>query len=159
MTKKLRVVVVVSLVQYGAVALSVCWANLEVQHALWVPQPGLEFGITSLLMFGIEGVRSLRPARRSPAGLAASLSSFALFFYCGTLMWMDPFMNGEDDARVLIQLTLLLPVLLANHALVRWRAWLAVAASVLFFATSFAMLAHYAGCRGGVNGFFTRFIH
>ena len=104
MSKKLRVVIRIAIVQYGAVALSVWWGIAALNHLSWVPPPGLASGTASLSLLAIQSVWCLTSPRSGLTRIKTASVSLGLFFYCGIVMVMDPFMSGESDAEVLSSL-------------------------------------------------------
>jgi hypothetical protein len=158
MKKKIRTIMIVASAQYVAIAIGMCWGYLYLVHSCWI-SPGFSTGALSFLAFGIEALRFMAKTGPTPARWRTACACVGLCLYCGHIMWADPFFNCDDDRHVIELMVLLMPFLLAINLFVRSRAWLAVLASIILFATSIAMLIHNAGCRGGAGGFFTDLVY
>jgi hypothetical protein len=156
--KSTRTIIIVILAQYVAIALGMCWGYLYVLHSCWIT-PGFFTGATSCLGFGLDGFRFLVSTRSTPARWRKSYVCIVMFLYCGFVMWKDPFLDDIDDRTFIDSMLLLMPFFLAMSSFARSAAWLAILSSVLFVATSIAMLIHNAGCRGGVTGFFIAIVY
>jgi hypothetical protein len=158
MQRKMRTIMIVVFAQYGAIALGMCWGHLELQHSYLSP-PGYFAGATSFVAFGIEALRFLITTRSTATRRRTSCVCLGLLLYCGFVMSADPFLNHDIDRDFIPSMVLLMPFLLAINSLARSGAWLAIVASVIFFATSIAMLMHNAACRGGATGFFSAYVY
>jgi hypothetical protein len=157
--RQLRMAMTVAAAQYFAAILGAGWGWAEVRHFAGIPPASLEAGCLAAMAITIDWLRFLAtPRSRSAHPIALGILP-VLACFLAWLMAADPFLFYWGDRTFVWNILLLTPLLLAMSPLVRDHAWLALAGTILFFATSIAMMVHNACCRGGFSGFFERGIY
>jgi hypothetical protein len=140
MRKRLANIALGCAVQYAAAGLGTALGLARAHHVYWLGVPCSIVGGLSVLLLSVEWLHYLAFRRsRTPAPVipwvCMTLGSYAL-----CLMYVDAFLWYYDDSSFVTGVMLLLPFLLAIGPLVGAGAWLAVAGSALFLATSLGML-------------------
>lgn len=111
----------------------------------WLPGPRAlaDAALLALLleMIRFMGSPRLRQAHRNTGILCESLLLYAAWFRNGLFGILDvPTLEYADRQGLVYKVVLLVPFLLAIGPLVRSRAWIGVAGTVLFYAVVLAML-------------------
>jgi hypothetical protein len=155
MRKQLANIALVCAVQYAAMGLGSVWGLAIVAHrGHWLHIPWSGAGALAVLMLGVDWLRYLASRRLRTAVPVIPWVSMTLSCYASWLIYAEAFLWYEDDFSFVTAVMLLLPFLLAIGPLARAGAWLAVAGSALFFATSIAMLTRNGCSITGGSGFF-----
>jgi hypothetical protein len=111
-----------------------------------------------VMLVGIEGLRFAATPRLRHSHLSCICLCLALCLYLVWLMCVEPFFV-YDNLNFIVGVLLVTPLLFAMSPLVRWRAWVGLSGTVVFFATSIAMMTQNACSRGGMTGFFEAFVY
>jgi hypothetical protein len=156
---QLRAVFVVAMAQYLSVFLGAGWGWARIEHVVFVPLPYEVAGCLAVLAIGIDWLRFLRTPRLRDADPVPQLVLMILACYLAWLMMEEPFLYYSGDETFVRNVLLLTPLLLAMSPMVRWRAWLGLLGTALFFATALAMMMHNACCHNGGNGFFEHWVY
>jgi hypothetical protein len=123
-----------------------------VEGIQWIPMYHAEACLAAVA-FATAGLRVLMtPQLRRTCRLRAWLC-LLLFCYVAWLMYTEPFVVYGDDVGFVIGVMFLTPLLLAMSPLIRCREWLGLAGTVIFFATSLAMMITNGCASGGLTGF------
>ncbi len=156
MRKKLAIVALVCALQYAAAGLGVLWGLAERYGVRWLHGRWSLAGCLAVLMLAAEWLRHLPSRRPATAQPSTPWVCVALGCYAMWLMATEAFFWYRDDSTFVVGVLTLVLFLLSICLLVRAGAWLGVAAAVLFFACSLAMLISNGFSLTGASGFFVQ---
>jgi hypothetical protein len=155
MRKRLATIALVCAVQYAAVGLGTVWGLGAAHGVRWLHGYWSAAGWLAVLMLIVESVRYFMSRQLGTVNPVTPYVCIALGSYAVWLMFVDPFFVWDvDDVIFAIDVMLLVPFLLMVGPLIRAGAWLGVAGSTLFVATSIAMLIRNGFSLKGSSGFF-----
>jgi hypothetical protein len=160
MARKWREISMIVVAQYFSALLGWCWglALLRRDAPWWRLLTLFDWKVTGVaagVAFLVEAGRTEGHPGRERARRCTRSSCFALGVFVFVVMLLDPFVNCQDNGSLVAGLLLVVPTLLAIGALARSKAWLALAAAILFFATCVAMIVVNRNS-GAARGFFYR---
>jgi hypothetical protein len=143
--------------QYTAVGVGIAWGIGAAKGVLPLG-PWTLTGTLAVLLLAVDAIRFQASPRLQTTNPIIPVVCYCLGLYAVLIMFGEPFLWYYDDSSFIKGIVLILPFLLAVSPLARAAAWIGVAGSCLFVATSLSMLTRNAFSLYESYGFFQAWV-